>query len=97
MSTRIIQAIKELSTFFKPYTAIDRIAAVWRRIQQSQGAVRALVEEDFDSLCEHEYTPRTTDLTILSVMKDPSKSISTSVIAESCLVVDILGDDVRCA
>ncbi|CAG7854625.1 Vacuolar protein sorting-associated protein 53 AltName: Full=GARP complex subunit vps53 [Serendipita indica DSM 11827] len=72
-------AIKELSTFFKPYTAIDRIAIVWRRIQQSQGAVRALVEEDFDSF----------------VMKDPSKPISTSVIAESCLVVDILGDDVR--
>jgi hypothetical protein len=30
-----------------------------------------------------------------SVLKDPSKPISTSVIADCCLVVDVLGDDVR--
>jgi hypothetical protein len=46
----VYQAVKQLSIFFKPYTAIDRIAAVWKRMQQCQGSVRGLVEEDFDAL-----------------------------------------------
>ncbi|KAG8808829.1 Vacuolar protein sorting-associated protein 53, partial [Serendipita sp. 399] len=74
-----LAAAKELSDFFKPYSAIGRIAAVWRRLQQSQGVVRGLVEEDFDAF----------------LLKDPSKPIPNSVIADSCLVVDVLGDDVR--
>lgn len=30
-----------------------------------------------------------------SVLKDASKVVSTSVIADCCLVVDVLGDEVR--
>ncbi|KAG8859608.1 Vacuolar protein sorting-associated protein 53 [Serendipita sp. 411] len=74
-----LAAIKELSNFFKPYSAIERIAAVWKRVQQSQGVVRGLVEEDFDAF----------------LLKDPSKPIANSVVADSCLVIDVLGEEVR--
>lgn len=77
--SQTLGAVKQLSIFFKPYMAIDRIAAVWRRFQESQGAVRGLVEEDFEAF----------------VLKDPSKPISSTIIADCCLVVDVLGDDVR--
>jgi len=45
-----IQAVKQIATFFRPYTSVDRIASAWKRIQEFQGRARSIVEEDFDAL-----------------------------------------------
>jgi hypothetical protein len=49
LSTRN-QAVKQIATFFRPYTSVDRIASAWKRIQEFQGRTRTIVEEDFDAL-----------------------------------------------
>jgi hypothetical protein len=56
--------VKEVATFFKPYTAIERIALIWKRVQELQGQLRTMLDEDFDALyvylaelvlrCKHE-------------------------------------------
>ncbi|CAE6467699.1 unnamed protein product [Rhizoctonia solani] len=72
-------AVKEIAQFFKPYSSIERISIATRRLQELQGSVRASVERDFDDF----------------FLQDPSRPIKQSVISEACLVVDVLGDDVR--
>lgn len=44
-----LQAVKQLAIFFKPYMSIERVAVIWKRLQQTQGSIRGLVEEDFDA------------------------------------------------
>lgn len=44
------QAVKEVAAVFKPYTAVERIAIVWKRVQESQGQLRTMLDEDFDAL-----------------------------------------------
>ena len=44
-----MQAVKELSIALKPYTSVPRINQLWRRIQELQGGIRALLEADFDT------------------------------------------------
>ncbi|CAE6431773.1 unnamed protein product [Rhizoctonia solani] len=72
-------AVKEIAQFFKPYSSIERISTATRRLQELQGSVRASVEKDFDDF----------------FLQDPSRPIKQSTISEACLVVDVLGDDVR--
>ncbi|CCO30533.1 Vacuolar protein sorting-associated protein 53 homolog [Rhizoctonia solani AG-1 IB] len=72
-------AVKEISLFFKPYSSVERISIATRRLQELQGSVRASVERDFDDF----------------FLQDPSRPIKQSTISEACLVVDVLGDDVR--
>ncbi|CAE6346086.1 unnamed protein product [Rhizoctonia solani] len=72
-------AVKEISLFFKPYSSVERISIATRRLQELQGSVRASVEKDFDDF----------------FLQDPSRPIKQSTISEACLVVDVLGDNVR--
>lgn len=46
----VSQAVKEVAGVFKQYTAIERIASVWRRVQELQGMLRTMLDEDFDAL-----------------------------------------------
>ncbi|KAJ7899048.1 Vps53-like protein [Mycena leptocephala] len=83
-----LAAVKQISVSFKPYTSVQRISQVWRHIQELQGELRTHLDHDFDALqlLAHE---------TCSYLQDPSKPIKPSVIADACLVVDVLGADVR--
>ncbi|CAE6492671.1 unnamed protein product [Rhizoctonia solani] len=72
-------AVKEIAQFFKPYSSIERISIATKKLQELQGSVRASVEKDFDDF----------------FLQDPSRPIKQSTISEACLVVDVLGDEVR--
>ncbi|KAH7107994.1 Vps53-like protein [Auriculariales sp. MPI-PUGE-AT-0066] len=76
---RTLEAVKQISAHFKGYQAVDRVSVVTRRIQEVQGRLRTMLEEDFDTF----------------MLQDPSKPIKLSVISDACLVVDVLGEDVR--
>ncbi|CUA74508.1 Vacuolar protein sorting-associated protein 53 homolog [Gallus gallus] [Rhizoctonia solani] len=72
-------AVKEIALFFKSYSSIERISVATKKLQELQGSVRASVEKDFDDF----------------FLQDPSRPIKQSAISDACLVVDVLGDDVR--
>ncbi|KAL0956636.1 hypothetical protein HGRIS_002769 [Hohenbuehelia grisea] len=74
-----LAAINQISSTFKPYTTIKRIAQLLKRIQELQGELRGMIDADFDTY----------------YMQDPSKPIKGSVINDACSVVDIIGDDFR--
>ena len=44
------QAIKQISVSFKSYTAVPRIARVWKRMQEIQSQLRTQLDADFDAL-----------------------------------------------
>ncbi|KAJ6594211.1 Vps53-like protein [Mycena capillaripes] len=74
-----LAAVKQISASFKPYTSVQRISQVWKHIQELQGELRTHLDHDFDAF----------------YLQDPSKPVKPSVIADACLVVDVLGADVR--
>ncbi|KAG9083274.1 Vacuolar protein sorting-associated protein 53, partial [Ceratobasidium sp. 392] len=74
-----LAAVKEIAVFFKPYSSIERIAVATRRLQEIQGNVRTSVERDFDDF----------------FLQDPARPVKASTISDACLVVDVLGEDVR--
>ncbi|KAG8706362.1 Vacuolar protein sorting-associated protein 53, partial [Ceratobasidium sp. 395] len=74
-----LAAVKEIAIFFKPYSSIERIAVATRRLQEIQGSVRSSVERDFDDF----------------FLQDPARPVKASTISDACLVVDVLGEDVR--
>ena len=84
---------------FKSYTAVPRIARVWKRMQEIQSQLRTQLDADFDAL----YVPQillvqeTSWLYFLigSYLHDTNKSIKSTLIADACSVVDVLGPDVR--
>jgi hypothetical protein len=43
------KAVKEISASFKKYTSVPRINQLWRRTQELQGEIRALLESEFDT------------------------------------------------
>ncbi|KAG8953402.1 Vacuolar protein sorting-associated protein 53 [Tulasnella sp. 424] len=74
-----LSATKELFAFFKSYSTVPRVAALTKRFQAVQGRIRTQLERDFDTF----------------FLQDPSKPISPTLISQGCLVVDVLGEDVR--
>ncbi|KZT71823.1 hypothetical protein DAEQUDRAFT_744138 [Daedalea quercina L-15889] len=74
-----LSAVKEIGASFKPYISIQRISQIWRRIQEIQNEVRQKIDADWEKF----------------YMQDPGKPIKPSVIADACLVVDVLGPEVR--
>ncbi|KAJ7091114.1 Vps53-like protein [Mycena epipterygia] len=74
-----LAAVKQISASFKQYTSVQRISQVWKHIQELQGELRNHLDHDFNAF----------------YLQDPSKQIKPSVIADACLVVDVLGADVR--
>lgn len=47
-TAQALQAVKELTVFFKAYANVDRIAAVSRGVHEVQGVLRAQVMRDFE-------------------------------------------------
>ncbi|KAG8929172.1 Vacuolar protein sorting-associated protein 53 [Tulasnella sp. 417] len=72
-------ATKELFGFFKTYSTIPTVAALTKRFQAVQGHIRTQLDRDFDTF----------------FLQDPTKPISPNLVSQGCLVVDVLGDDVR--
>ena len=58
---------------------MPRINRVWKHIQEVQTHLKAQLDVDFDAF----------------YLQDNSKQIKSSLIADACLVVDVLGPDVR--
>ncbi|KAI0744093.1 Vps53-like protein [Daedaleopsis nitida] len=74
-----LAAVKQIGASFKPYTSVQRIAQLWRRIQDVQTELRSMIDTDWDKF----------------YMQDPAKPIKPSIVADACLVLDVLGSDVR--
>ncbi|OJT15430.1 Vacuolar protein sorting-associated protein 53 -like protein [Trametes pubescens] len=74
-----LAAVKQISASFKPYTSVQRIAQLWRRIQEIQSELRTMIDSDWDKF----------------YVQDPAKPIKPSAIADACLVVDVLGPEIR--
>ncbi|KAI0745870.1 Vps53-like protein [Earliella scabrosa] len=74
-----LAAVKQIGASFKPYTSVQRIAQLWRRIQEIQTELRSMIDADWDKF----------------YMQDPAKPIKPSIVADACLVLDVLGPDVR--
>ncbi|KZV93409.1 hypothetical protein EXIGLDRAFT_612935 [Exidia glandulosa HHB12029] len=74
-----LDAVKQIAGHFKGYNTVDRIAVVTRRVQEVQGRLRTMLEEDFDHF----------------MLQDPARPVKPSVIRDACAVVDVLGEDVR--
>ncbi|RDB16847.1 Vacuolar protein sorting-associated protein 53 [Hypsizygus marmoreus] len=74
-----LAAVKQIAATFKTYTAIPRVAQVWKRIQEIQGDLRAQIDADFDTF----------------YLQDVSKQVKPPLIPEACQVVDVLGSDFR--
>nr|VWO97163.1 Chloride channel protein [Ganoderma boninense] len=74
-----LAAVKQIGQTFKPYTSVPRIAQLWRRIQEVQNELRPMIDQDWDKF----------------YVQDPSKPIKPSVVTDACLVLDVLGPDVR--
>ncbi|KIO30677.1 hypothetical protein M407DRAFT_14266 [Tulasnella calospora MUT 4182] len=72
-------ATKELFVFFKTYSTIPTVAALTKRFQAVQGRIRTQLERDFDTF----------------FLQDPAKPINPTLVSQGCLVVDVLGEDVR--
>ncbi|TBU33936.1 Vps53-like protein [Dichomitus squalens] len=74
-----LAAVKQIGQSFKPYTSVPRIARLWRRIQEIQTEIRTMIDQDWDKF----------------YMQDPAKPIKPAVVADACLVLDVLGPEVR--
>ncbi|OSX65954.1 hypothetical protein POSPLADRAFT_1177410 [Postia placenta MAD-698-R-SB12] len=74
-----LAAVKQIGTSFKPYTSIQRISQIWRRIQEIQVEIKSRIDADWDKF----------------YVQDPSRPIKPSVIADACLVIDVLGPEIR--
>ncbi|KAL1748737.1 Vps53-like protein [Schizophyllum fasciatum] len=74
-----LAAVKQISNTFRPYVTIPRVAQIWKRIQEVQGRIRGILDDDFDAF----------------FMQDTSKPVRPTVMADACLVADVLGPDVR--
>ncbi|KAJ8494966.1 hypothetical protein ONZ51_g1987 [Trametes cubensis] len=74
-----LAAVKQIGASFKPYTSVRRISELWRRIQEIQVELRSMIDADWDKF----------------YMQDPAKPIKPSVVADACLVVDVLGPEIR--
>ncbi|PPQ89469.1 hypothetical protein CVT25_011995 [Psilocybe cyanescens] len=74
-----LAAVKQISASFKSYTAVPRINRVWKHIQDIQTRLRAQLDADFDSF----------------YLQDNNNKIKAPLIADACLVVDVLGSDVK--
>ncbi|KAL7411236.1 Vps53-like protein [Mrakia frigida] len=75
-----LAAVKELSIAFKPYVTVDRVAAMYKTVQERQNQCRGLVTDEFEAFFVPEANKPATNPTTLS---------------EACAVVDVLGDEVR--
>ncbi|PSR73209.1 hypothetical protein PHLCEN_2v10930 [Hermanssonia centrifuga] len=74
-----LAAVKQISTSFRPYTSVQRISQLWRRLQEVQSELRTKIDADWDKF----------------YAQDPSKPVKATTMAAACQVVDVLGQDIR--
>ncbi|KAH9484873.1 Vacuolar protein sorting-associated protein 53-like protein [Psilocybe cubensis] len=74
-----LAAVKQISSSFKSYTAVPRINRVWKHIQDVQARLKTQLDADFDAF----------------YLQDSNNKIKAPLIADACLVVDVLGPDVK--
>ncbi|KAF8310331.1 Vps53-like protein [Cantharellus anzutake] len=77
--SQTLSAVKEFSAIFKTYTAVERVAAVWKKVQEMQAVIGSMIDEDFNAFFFH----------------DNIKAPKPAILSDACLVVDVLGHDVR--
>lgn len=89
--------MKEVAAVFKQYTAVERIATVWRKVQELQGNLRTILDEEFDALLVPFFFVSLIILILKvhSFLHDASKDVDVASLSDACLVVDVLGQDVR--
>jgi hypothetical protein len=74
---------------------VPRINRVWKRIQEIQAQLKTQLDADFDALYVFLlFLVRFSD-SPASYLQDTNKQIKPSLIADACLVVDVLGPDIR--
>ncbi|PPQ72073.1 hypothetical protein CVT26_006708 [Gymnopilus dilepis] len=74
-----LAAIKEISSSFKSYSTVPRINRIYKRIQEIQNQLRTQLDADFDSF----------------FVQDTKNPIKPALIADACLVIDVIGPDAR--
>ncbi|KAI0339913.1 hypothetical protein BDW22DRAFT_1414917 [Trametopsis cervina] len=74
-----LAAVKQITTSFRPYNAVQRISQLWRRVQEIQGELRTKIDADWDKF----------------YAQDPTKPVKASTMAAACQVVDVLGPEIR--
>ncbi|KAH8107895.1 Vps53-like protein [Cristinia sonorae] len=74
-----LAAIKQIITSFKPYSSIQLIAQVSRRVQELQLELRSKIDADWDKF----------------YAQDPNKPLKPNVMAAACEVIEVLGPEIR--
>ncbi|CAG8576657.1 10577_t:CDS:10, partial [Cetraspora pellucida] len=78
-TSQLLQAVLQLSSYFKSYKSIKRIAELSSSVNTFQNDLKRQIFEDFES----------------SFAIDGGFSSQTTLLANACLVIDIMGLDVR--
>ncbi|KAF5328679.1 hypothetical protein D9619_011656 [Psilocybe cf. subviscida] len=74
-----LSAVTQISLAFKPYSSVLRIKQVLKRITDTQNALRTQLDTDFDAF----------------YLQENNKQVRSTLIADACLVVDVLGPEFR--
>ncbi|KAJ3936789.1 MAG: Vps53-like protein [Lentinula lateritia] len=77
--SQTLAAVKQLASTFTSYMSVPRVLQTWKQIQELQIKLRSVIDKDFDTF----------------YLQDSSKGMKPAVIADACLVVDVLGEDFR--
>ncbi|KAJ3866702.1 Vps53-like protein [Lentinula novae-zelandiae] len=77
--SQTLAAVKQLASTFTSYMSVPRVLQTWKQIQELQIKLRSVIDKDFDTF----------------YLQDSSKGTKPAVIADACLVVDVLGEDFR--
>ncbi|KAJ3999292.1 Vps53-like protein [Lentinula boryana] len=77
--SQTLAAVKQLASTFTSYMSVPRVLQAWKQIQELQTKLRSIIDKDFDTF----------------YLQDSSKGMKPAVIADACLVVDVLGEDFR--
>ncbi|GAA5975069.1 hypothetical protein JCM5350_004573 [Sporobolomyces pararoseus] len=78
-TAQALGAVKQLSSYFKTFSSVERIAAVNRGVFEVQNVLKAQVMRDFEEAFSNEST----------------RAQMTARLSDACLVVDALGDDAK--
>ncbi|SGY14176.1 BQ5605_C010g06090 [Microbotryum silenes-dioicae] len=78
-TAQALGAVKQLSSYFKTYGSVDRVAAVSRGVVDVQGVLRTQVMRDFEE----------------AFASEASRVGKNGQLADACLVIDALGEEAK--
>lgn len=76
-----LQAVRSLLDFFQSYRGVERIAAAWKQVNELQNSLRTTIMKDYENFFLH----------------DPNRSIRSTNLPESALVIDAIGAEAKTA